>query len=167
MADDTAILVLAANAVDSLLKQSPTRPWVEDFTPVKSWADWDDALTDENVLHVDIVPVGHPTTELDSRTQIRRETEVDIGVRKRFGPDVQDATGRVVFGEVADLVLLVEQIEEHLCTQRLASNEPDIAWESSDVRASFIRKHLRENRQFTGIVRVTFDSNKTIGEVTT
>ena len=54
--------------------------------PIRSYAEWDEALEEFDELHVDVVPLQTgPTTELDDRGSVEYACEIDIGVRYRFG----------------------------------------------------------------------------------
>ncbi len=109
------------------------------------------------VLHVDVVPVIHSTSELETRGSIYYEIEVDIGIRKRFDTADQDGTtGRILIAKIDELALLVEQVFEHLCELELPTFTADHAWIETKIRQTFVRKHLRENRQFTGLLRTKY-----------
>lgn len=129
------------------------------FTAVRSYADWelplDDAAAD--TLRVDVVPVNNPETELQSRGQVNYKAAADIVVRKKLNVPEQDpSTGRITIGQIDALVALVLEIHQFFLAARLASYDSAV-WDKTEIRAAYIPKHLRQHRQYTGIVRVTFD----------
>ena len=81
----------------------------------------------------------------------------DIVVRQKLSVPEQDpSTGRIELAEIDVLVGLVLEIHQFFLAARLASYDMAV-WDKTEVRAAYIPKHLRQHRQFTGIVRVTFD----------
>ena len=132
-----------------------------EFKAERSFAEWDDILPDWDKLHVDVVPVFDPKTELEDRETVRYDLSVDIAVRKRLGVDSQNqATGAVLIKAVDDLTSLVESIHDFFLTDRFG--EGDITWQSSTIRSLYSRAQLREHRQFLGIVRLEFKAVKAI-----
>lgn len=133
------------------------------FTPERSYADWELALEDADELHVDVVVVTTElATELSSRGRMKYTVPIDIGVRKRFVTAQQDDdTGRVELAEVDALMLLVEEIHELFASVSL-TDYTEATWQETKTLVAPLNKHLRENRQFTGIVRVTFRVDKAI-----
>lgn len=144
------------------------------ITPERSYADWELALETEraedgNRLLVDVV--GHMTTQEVmpaargdvGSPKLRYGVTVDIAVRKRFDQGQRDGdTGRVQLAEVDELVYLVQEIGEHFNLQRM--NEFTAAThDKTEVVVNPDRLHLREFKQFTGIVRITFNAFKTPG----
>ena len=156
----TAQLVELAEAITTTLAAASFATGV--FIPVRSYADWNDTLDELNEdLQVDVVPVGHDIAELEARESMKYESGVDVAVRKRFGTASQNAsTGRIELAEIDDLVLLVEQIHELFCKEAVTSATIDASWLDTTIRATYIREHLREHRQFTGIVRIRYRLSK-------
>lgn len=132
------------------------------FTAVRSYADWTDKLEDLDTLQVDVVPLQTVVdTQLASHAEIMYRWAVDVGVRKRFsGAEITGPTGSIEIDEIDALVLLVEEIHEHLTAERL-SDYTDAAWFETQLVQAYNRKQLREWNQFTGITRVVFDATKT------
>lgn len=129
------------------------------FTAERSYADWELPLDDDAAddLRVDVVPVNNPATELEARDQVNYTVAADIVVRKKLNVAEQDpSTGRIELAEIDALVALVLEIHQFFLAARLASYD-SASWDKTEVRAAYIPKHLRQHRQFTGIVRVTFD----------
>ena len=147
-----AVLVDVADAITTALNGGS---FSESFTAVRSYAEWDEALTDVDTLRVDVVPVNYTErSQLVSRNAYEYQVETDIGVRKRFAVADQDATtGRIDTAEIDALVLLVEEINEFFIHDALGST--GTVWDAVEIRAAYVREHLRNMRQFTGIVRVT------------
>jgi hypothetical protein len=152
MSDAVAVEIAKAVTV-----QIAAATFSQTFTPERSYAEWDVELKDEDELHVDVVVVTtEQTADLSSQSTVKYLVPVDIGVRKKFGPDKQnDDTGRIQIESVDELVLLVQEIHELFTPQRLTGFDPGV-WQETKIVVSPATKHLREMRQFTGIVRVTF-----------
>lgn len=132
-----------------------------DVKAERSYADWDDTLQEMDELHIDVVPVMHSDCELETRGEVKYTTLVDIGVRKRFSPETQ-VNGKLPQEDLDSLVKLTEKLHELFVMSRIDAYSA--AWSSTDSRTSYVRKHLRELRQFTGIVRVGWRVNKVAGE---
>ncbi len=153
-----AVLVDAAEAVKTGLNSASLS---QSFRAERSYADWDMELEDIDTLRVDVVPVAHEDSDLADRGHIAYECAIDVGIRKRFSQDDQAMSGRVATDEVDALVLLVEDVVELFAGKVLTDFTSGI-WHEAEVRASFNRAHLRELRQFTGIVRLPFDVEKAL-----
>jgi len=154
-----AVLVAAAEAVKTAFNGH-----VFSVTPLvaeRSYADWDLALEDAGTLRADIVQAGYAKIEMATRGEIRYEPFVDVGIRKRFGEGDQAANGRIDVADIDALVLLVEEVNEFFLGEILSDSRGS-AWKACAIRANPVTKHLRELRQFTGILRLTFDSLKAI-----
>lgn len=157
-----AVLVDVADAVKEELKLGT---FACEIFPERSYADWEMRLEDIDKTQVDVVPVGVRRTELDARQTLLYLCDVDVGVRRRFsGDDTDDYTGRVELSEVDTLVLLVEQLHEYMTDAdnngRRLTEYTSAVWQECDIRSSFVRDHLREMRQFTGIIRVSYEVSK-------
>jgi hypothetical protein len=155
-----AVEVDIADAITAALD---TAAFSQAFTPVRSYAEWEDALEDLNTLHVDVVPVQTgPATELDDRADVEYDCEIDIGVRYRFGTaDQVSATGRVDTAKVDELILLVQEIAEFFMVDRLADANTAV-WQDTEIKLGWSRKHLRQLRQFFGFVRLTFKATRVL-----
>lgn len=159
-----AVLVDVCEAVKDELELGS---FVFAIEPERSYADWDEKLEDLDDLRVDVVPVGVRLTQLDARGELIYQCEIDVGVRKRFSADDHDdATGRIERSEIDDLVLLVEQMHEYFVDAdnngRRLTNYAAAVWQECSIRASYVREHLRELQQFTGIIRVTYEATKAL-----
>ena len=123
----------------------------------RSYADWELELNDFDQLHVDVVSVmTEQAVELASRGKHQYTVPVDIGIRRKFGHEKQsDATGRIEITEIDDLVLLVQEIHELFAKGRLTEFQSAVHQETR-ILANPIKQMLHQNRQFTGIIRLTF-----------
>lgn len=149
-----AVSVGVAKAVTAALAAATLS---QEFTPERSYADWDLELSDSDCLHVDVATViNKQACFLLARGKKRFRIPVDIAVRKRFGTDKQDDdTGRVLVEQIDALCLLVEEIHSLFLKGDL--NGFDSAqWEQTEIIASPATPLLAKLRQFVGIVRVTF-----------
>lgn len=148
---------------DAVVTALSAATFSKDFTPVRSYAEWEDALEDFGTLHVDVVPLQTgPATELDDRDSVEYTCEIDVGVRYRFGTVEQDSlTGRVDPDEIDACKLLVQEIAEYFMTDRFDDATAGI-WQDTEIKLSWSRKHLRELRQFFGFVRLTFLATRSL-----
>lgn len=119
--------------------------------------DTDALLEDLDTLRVDVVPV-RLAGEMQDRGSLGREAVVDVAVRKRFGTTDTAENGLVNKSAVDELVDLVEEIDELLAGATRLSTYTGAIWQVSEIRAPWMPDHLRQNRQFTGILRVTYST---------
>jgi hypothetical protein len=161
----SAVEVSIADAmVDGLASASLS----QSFTPVRSYADWvqplehDDTLK-ESTLYVDVVPVATgQEIEAASQVTLGYTCPIDVAVRYKFGQDKMDSdNGRVVLAEIDKLMLLVQEIHE-LFTLRRMQSFVEAAWQGTKRLVAPHKPHLRDFRQFTGIVRVTFTAHRKV-----
>lgn len=138
-------------------------PFVLEIFPERSYADWELELKDSDTLHVDVVAVTTDQKfEMASRGMSRFEIPVDIAIRKRFGTaDQHEDTGRIDLDKIDELVLLTQQIYESMTQQRLP-DELCSVWRETKILVAPDVEALRTKRQFTGVVRVTFEAHKPI-----
>lgn len=140
------------------------------FTLVRSYADWefdaktqdDLTLREEEKLRVDVV--GHMTEQtVELGTRGGKATiviPVDIAVRQRLGRDKQDDdTGLVELDPIDELMLLVQQLYLMFMPIRL-TNFAYAVWDGENGGVKILtapdRRHLRDLRQFTGLIRIYF-----------
>ena len=160
-----AVAVSVSEGVRAAIAAAQLTP---EFTVERNYADWDLDLTkldgfelkDTEKLRVDVVThTTEQSVELASRGEISFRIPIDIAVRRRFGVDKQNqTTGRIEVEEIDKLVLLVEEI--YLLLVR--SEIEDAEWQELNILACPVRQHLREWRQFTGIVRVVFEASRNV-----
>lgn len=154
-----AVLVDVAEAVKDEL--ASITGLVLAITPERSYADWDEKLEDLSTLRVDVVPVNVGETELEARGETRFLCHTDIGIRYRFAPEERDSNGRVTVSEIDDLLLLLEQFHDHFVNNgegRRLGTYLAAAWQETNVRTWYVREHLRELGQYTGILRVSYEA---------
>lgn len=148
----------AVQVADAITAAINAAEWALPFRAERSYADWDDELTELNRLRVDVVPKFDPSLDLDTRATNGWELAVDIGVRKRFDIDQQNQVeGRIKLAEIDKLVELVETLAEMFIPDRFtALDSIGAVWMNTTIPALYVRDHLRINSQFTGFVRHTF-----------
>lgn len=119
-------------------------------------------LTEANTLRVD-VQVGDCETEFATRALTQYTCRTDIAVRKKFVPaETVAATGKIDVAEIDRLILLTQQIHDFFsrdsdnASGRRLANYEEAAFQNVEFRPLYFPNHLRENRQYTGIVAVTF-----------
>lgn len=138
----------------------------------RSYADWHlelaaadgtEAGTEPERPRVDVVLVTTAQeTELIARRAIGYSVQVDVAIRQRLGQEMQDSdTGRVDVTKVDELMYLTQQINE-LCIPQRLTGLTDAVWESTRILVSPLVKHLRELRQFTSVLRLTFRMPKAV-----
>lgn len=156
----TAVLVSVADAIVSELLL--ITGLVREIEPERSYADWDEKLEQLNELHVDVVPVPSTTeTDLDGRGATRYQCDVDIGVRYRFDAEERNADGRISVEEIDELIELLQQFHDHFTNNgegRRLTGFAGAVWQETKVRTWYVREHLRELAQYTGIIRVTYEA---------
>lgn len=157
----SSVVVRMADAVVTALN---SHDWDIQFTAERSYAEFDDQLKDLGQLQIDVFPKFDPTLELDTRGTLGWQVAIDVGVRKRFGTEDQDqTTGRIKRDSIDELVNLVEAIAKYLIAERFTSLDAiGMVWQSTSIPALFVREHLRQWSQFTGIVRLTFSGHEVL-----
>lgn len=114
-------------------------------------------LEDADTLHVDIVASGLSCVP-DSRISLRYEALLDIAVRYRFGTIEQSSDGSIDVDEIQPYVALLEEIGELLADpdNRKLATQTLATWIGTEIRFPWVPEHLRQNRQYTGILRATY-----------
>lgn len=118
-------------------------------------------LEDLDTLSVDLVAAGL-TVSSESRSSLEYNAVLDIAVRYRFGVAEQETDGSIAVEEIAEYLELLEEIGEHLAdpdNRQLATTTP-ATWISNEIRFPWVPEHLRNNRQYTGILRATYYAAK-------
>lgn len=119
-------------------------------------------LEDMGTLHVDVLSASM-TQEPSSRSSVGYNIGVDIAVRYRFGvTDQVSATQQVDIDTVGAYIALLEEIAEHLADpdNRVLAITGKASWLRNEIRMPWVPQHMRENRQYTGIMRATYFSDK-------
>jgi len=114
-------------------------------------------LTDSD-LHVEVMPAG---IEIDAaaRDAFAYDVSVDVFIRQKI-----QRTGEQEDNEIEGLLELEEEIARYLTAddantltgKRLASMAAAVSSGHAEIRVPYIPRHLREWRQFTGIVTATY-----------
>jgi hypothetical protein len=163
---DYAVLVQVADGVVAMLKDRLLDgTFSQQFSPRRSYADWDLALeTIDQALLCDVVPVNNPKSKLADRGGIEYTVQIDIVFRRKFVQVNENEVGRIDNEVIDPCVKVVEELLELFCAATLEPREPyqdlTVIWESAEVLAAYKKDHLRKNGQFTGVVRLTFTVTK-------
>lgn len=150
---DTAVAVKALLDGATLSKAFDTRFVYDTNLP----------LEDADQLHVDVVAAGL-TCVPDERASLQYDVGIDIAVRYRFGTVEQDSDGSIAVDEIKPYVDLLEEIGELLADpdNRRLVDKIDAVWTGNEIRAPWVPDHLRQNRQYTGIIRATYLVDKDV-----
>jgi hypothetical protein len=158
MPEDAAIVRVA----DAITAAIAGHNFGIEFVTERSYADWKFELDKSNCLRVDVVPMRHTSAEMNARggpdiNHISYQCVIGIGIRKRFDQGDQEAiNGRVALSEIDRLVLLTEQIHGFVCSWEKRNILAGITWEETEIRATYVGEHLRDWRQYTGLIDLTF-----------
>lgn len=169
MPEKQAITVAVAEAVKArIISAGPQSLTERYYTVRRSYLEWDlelkglenAGLQEEEKTLVDVV--SHTTlqqVELSSRGKGYFTVPIDIAIRRKFGDTEKDLeTGRVKVEEIERYVLMVEELHRMFLAMSLADDFPYSVWDNDKGGTLILvnpdRDHLREMRQFTGIVRV-------------
>lgn len=155
-----AVSVSVAKAVEVMLRAATLS---QEAVLERSYMDWELELDRADELRIDIVAnTVKQKAELAARGSLKYLVTVDIVVRKRLGvEDQDDDTGRIEIDEVDALMLLVQEVHETFAPQRMTGFDA-AAYQSTEIAVAPLMPHLHSYRQFTGIVRVTFQANKAL-----
>lgn len=120
-------------------------------------------LEDLDTLHVDLVAAGLSTIP-ESRSSLEYNAQIDVAVRYRFGVLEHDTDGSIDVEEIAPYLALLEEIGEYLADpdNRRPPLKSDAVWIGNEIRAPWVPEQLRNNRQYTGIMRVTYALEKDV-----
>jgi hypothetical protein len=136
------------------------------FAATRTYADAEYQLeTADSAVQCDVVPASKLKTELDDRGTVRYLASAFVVFRRKFaGADIEQVgtseQSRVKAASVDPLVGLVEETSEWLTSQARLTNHPDAVWDSTNIEAAVVHKHLREWSQFTGIIKTTYEVPK-------
>lgn len=162
-----AVAVKVVKAVVSHIETAVLRDTLsQKFILERSYADWELPLEAIGALRVDVALVTtKQETELNARGgQLAYTVPVDLCVRVKLQSDAATVkSGRIAAAAVDPYMLLVEQLHELFTPERL-SDYLDGIWQETKILAAPITKHLREMRQFTAILRITFRAEKDLTE---
>jgi hypothetical protein len=99
--------------------------------------------------------VGPASLELETRDSERLDPAVEIAIRKRFTEDECETDGSPKAEEVDRLLLLYEEIGRYILGRDLVAYTSASCTEIECVYP-WVPRHLREWRQYTGVLRCTF-----------
>ena len=103
-------------------------------------------LADMKTLHVTVVPRSDASEAL-TRKQDEHMIGVDVAVQQRFGPSEMDDNVKI-----DALLSLVQEIADFL--NRLAMG--DAIWKATENDPVYAPEQLRELRQFTSVLKLTY-----------
>lgn len=119
----------------------------------------DEQLVGQDVAGIKIdviVPEEYDDIELITNGAVAKVATFGIVIRRKFASEDNDAySGEVPTSQVDELIALGEVLALGTTWERLA-DYPDAAWDASEHSPIYRRDHLRELRQFTGAVALTF-----------
>jgi hypothetical protein len=128
--------------------------------PKRSYVDWDgEKLKDPSALRVDVVADStqqktKPATRVTSKFTI----PVFIVVRKKLNQEqTNDDSGDIDEAEIDALIYLCQELHLFFTLDRLPGLDSAV-WEETETLALPSKKHLREIRQFTALIKVQFST---------
>lgn len=167
MPHDPATIVQVADA----LKDEYARfDYGETAVVERSYATWglkmadvtgvDLELEDAKILHVDFaVHTTAQEVEHAARQRVAMVSPIDVVIRKKFGlADQEAATGRLQTEEIDRMMALIQALHLHVMAKQLEEFS-SAAWVNTELLAAPVKEHLRDLRQFTAILRLTFRSH--------
>lgn len=104
-------------------------------------------LPDLKVLKVSIIPKTK-TAAAGTRSASQNDYQIDLAVQKKLGAEAK--------AESDALMLLVQEITDHLRGKRLAG----VAWLSSQNDPIFVPEHMEQFRQFTSVLTLTYRATR-------
>jgi len=137
---------IAAQIAVAVVTELNGNSFSQEFTASRTWSP-DLDRKDLDALTVTVVPRRRENFERAARTSHRSEYTIDVGLQKAVDPADNDA--------VDALVLLAEEVADYMADRALAAYAAaKIFRVAQDPLADF--EDLRTNRQFTGIVSLTY-----------
>lgn len=162
-----SVLEQVATAIADELDDATTLS--QSLSPVLSGADFDTLLQDVGELRVDVCPVSCKAT-LQARGRLKYVAIVDVLIRRKFAAADRESDGSVKFAELAEMLELVEEVGEYFApcqpnqSGRQLSTLTNAAWEpTSEIKANYSRKMLREAGQFSGWITLAYSLSKVAG----
>lgn len=134
-----------ADAVVAEINSAADGTWNLEFTPARAVLPQFD-LTELSDLRVTVVPrsVG---VSADSRGYSRHDVEIDIGVQKKLGADLDT--------DIETLLDLVERLVTYM-NRRPLTSMPKVAWVSTENDPVYAADHLSQQRVFTSVITLTY-----------
>lgn len=145
---------------DALVDLLEAMTWSgEAYEVNRIYDDGDELLADDDAgrIHVDVVmPEDYASYEQDTNESVAIRVPYAIVIRKKFGAvDQKPQDGMVDRDEMDAMVELVESLADSPAFETTQTNFA--SWVETQVDQLYRRDHLRQHRQFTGVVSVTFE----------
>lgn len=149
------------SVAEALLAEVAAQSWTLDFTSEWSYADWELPLEEVSALRLDVVPWPELPVDLDDRNSLSNEVSLDLVLRQRFGGQAldQEKEGRVKRDLVTARVAQLLDLNRYFTKDRFATFDSAV-WTGTRIKTLYLPSHLRTKQQYTGIVRLTFESNE-------
>ena len=162
----TAALDRISAALKVDLDADPLTNFGYTFTTEESGGDFDLELEDTGppsnpqVLTVDLVNAGDEmelasTVAADGTKDVKHTCAFQVIIRKRLTERVE-STGKLKFSVIQGLTECTEKIAMYFMGREL-STLAEASWKESKVEMARYPRDLRENGQFTGIARITYE----------
>ena len=121
------VLADIATIVTDALNSAPDGTFSQSFEAVRSYADWELPLEENQggTLMVDVVPVGKLDGDIETRGSLSYSPAVDIAVRLGLGPEKRSVNGRFDVAEVDELVAFVQSIAEYFAVDRFGGRSEE------------------------------------------
>lgn len=150
-----------ANVADAVVSALKGQTFARTIDPQRNWGTKDTEISTLKTLRCDVVPVRHSEADAQTRGHLTYQTEVDVVLRYKFAQDQQDECGNIPNADVDPLILLTEEIHEYLVHKTLDDDaEQGPYWRSVRLLWCPYKMDLRDRRQFTSLIRVTFETDK-------
>lgn len=150
----TARIVQLADAVTAALAAAAENDqFSRPFEVERNYADATTELSVANVTTLDVTPLAYDEADLVARSSLGYVATLRLGVRHKFSADFADSAGRIPLAKVDELVKLVEEIYEFLATRQF---DEIAAWIGGGIPFIVAHDHLRQQRQFSAIIRARF-----------
>jgi hypothetical protein len=137
-------LAVIVDIADAVVNDLNATDFGRPLTAVRSYLPVFD-LKAMKTLHITVVPKALSNTALD-RSRDTFEYQIDVAVQQKIEPTL---------AALDDLLTLVEQIGDHLRTQRLLSYPGARCMEVKNDPV-YATEHLAEWRQFTSLLTLTY-----------
>jgi len=146
---DAAIVQIAQAVTDKLNATGTT--WSQQFTATRLY-DLTTELKDDG-LHVDVA-IREDAGDIASRGETEDQVAIDVAVRKK---------GAVTPDAIDPLVRLLEELKDAFVAERLETAAAGEAWCYGWARKpAYYPSHLREFRQFTGVLTLKFKLSRSL-----
>lgn len=142
----------------------------QSFTATRNYSDVATKLETLDQLIVDVVPWSSESS-LEDRGELTYTVLTDILIRRRFGmPEQETGSGEIDTDEIDALMELRQKIGEYFTPSQVTgqdgrrlTDQPNAAWQETKTMAAYVRPHLRQFRQFTGWLRITYQICRAAG----